>query len=318
MIGIEAIGAYLPRTCIDNVARAAEAGKTTEFIADKIGFHSLPRKAADEGVIDLCRRAYDDLQSKRGFDPASVDCLILCTQNPDRGGLPHNSAILQSTLKLSERLAAFDISLGCSGYVYGLSIARAFMEANGLKSGLLFTADPYSKIIEPGNWDTDLLFGDGATVTLLSDSPRYNLCAGMFNTNGAMGHSISIEPANGRLRMLGANVFKFSMIEVPKQIATYLKRQDLTLGDIDLVLLHQGSKFIIDNLRSKMELDAAKAPFSASETGNLVSSSLPFLLMPYLAQDVPNLRRILLSGFGVGLSWASMLIEKVGPIDDIA
>jgi 3-oxoacyl-[acyl-carrier-protein] synthase III len=317
VIGLAAIGAYLPQTRIDNVARAAVAGKTTEFVSDKIGFRSLPRKAPDEGVVDLCKRAYDDLQSKHPFDPTSVDCLILCTQNPDRGGLPHNSAILQSTLKLPESLAAFDISLGCSGYVYGLSIARAFMEANGLKSGLLFTADPYSRIIRAGDWDTDLLFGDGAAVTLLSDNPRYNLRPGIFNTNGALGHSIAIDPTDGRLRMLGANVFKFCMAEVPKQIATYLEREDLSLGDIDLLLLHQGSKFIIDNLRNKMGLDVAKAPFAASETGNLVSSSLPFLLLPYLALDVLDPKRILLSGFGVGLSWATMLIEKAGPIDHV-
>ncbi|MGB3539498.1 MAG: 3-oxoacyl-[acyl-carrier-protein] synthase III C-terminal domain-containing protein [Mesorhizobium sp.] len=266
----------------------------------------------------MCVKAFGDLQSKHRFDPAAVDCLILCTQNPDGGGLPHNSAVLQSTLKLPERLAAFDISLGCSGYVYGLSIARAFMEANGLKCGLFFTADPYSEIIKEGDWDTDLLFGDGAAVTLLSDDPRYNLRPAMFNTNGAMGHSIAIEPTEGRLRMLGSNVFKFCMTEVPRQIAAYLEREGSSLEEVDLLLLHQGSKFIIDGLTSKMGLEAAKVPFAAAETGNLVSSSLPFLLMPYLAQDGSVPRRILLSGFGVGLSWATMLIEHAGPVEDVS
>jgi len=318
VIGITAIGTHLPQTRVDNVARAADAGKTEEFIAGKIGFQILPRKAPDQGVVDLCVRAFEDLQSKHSFDPTSVDCVILCTQNPDRGGLPHNSAVLQSTLKLPESVAAFDISLGCSGYVYGLSIARSFMEANGLKCGLFFTADPYSKIIGPGDWDTDLLFGDGAAVTLLSSNPRYNLRPAMFNTNGAMGHSIAIDPSDGRLRMLGSNVFKFCMTEVPKQIVAYLGREGSCLEDIDLLLLHQGSKFIIDSLRDKMELEVAKVPFVASETGNLVSSSLPFLLMPYLALETLRPKRILLSGFGVGLSWATVLIEYAGPIDDDA
>jgi 3-oxoacyl-[acyl-carrier-protein] synthase-3 len=316
VIGITAIGTHVPETRIDNVARAAEAGKTVEFITDKIGFRTLPRKALDDGVIDLCMKAFEDLQSNHGLDPMAVDCVILCTQNPDRGGLPHNSAVLHSTLKLPENVAAFDISLGCSGYVYGLSIARSFMEANGLKCGLFFTADPYSKIIRPGDWDTDLLFGDGAAVTLLSDNPRYNLRPAMFNTNGALGHSIAIEPTDGRLRMLGSNVFKFCMTEVPKQIAAYLKREGSSLDDIDLLLLHQGSKFIIDSLRNKMELEEAKVPFAASETGNLVSSSLPFLLKPYIAEQAPRPKRILLSGFGVGLSWATILIEQAGLIDD--
>ena len=184
------------------------------------------------------------------------------------------------------------------------------MEANGLKSGLLFTADPYSKIIRPGDWDTDLLFGDGAAVTYLSDQPRYKLRPAIFGTNGAMGHSIAVKAAGGPLQMLGSNVFKFCMTEVPEQIATYLRRERVDLVDVDLLLLHQGSKFIIESLASKMGLDKAKVPFGATETGNLVSSSLPFLLMPYV--EVPGLRRILLSGFGVGLSWATMLIERVG------
>jgi 3-oxoacyl-[acyl-carrier-protein] synthase-3 len=192
------------------------------------------------------------------------------------------------------------------------------MEANGLKNGLLFTADPYSKIIRQGDWDTDLLFGDGAAVTLLSDRPRYSLRPAMFNTNGAMGHSIAVEPTDGRLRMLGANVFKFCMNEVPRQIAAYLERENSSLDEVDLLLLHQGSKFIIDNLRTKMELGVERVPFAAAETGNLVSSSLPFLLIPYLTQEAPRPRRILLSGFGVGLSWATMLIEQAGPVADVA
>jgi 3-oxoacyl-[acyl-carrier-protein] synthase-3 len=308
MIGIAAIGTYLPPHRVDNAARAGDAGKAVEFVTDKIGFHSLARKAPDETTIDLCAGAFADLEARHAFERSKIDCVILCTQNPDGGGLPHNSATLQAKLGLPRALAAFDIGLGCSGYVYGLSVARAFMEANGLRNGLLFTADPYSKIIAAGDWDTDLLFGDGASVTLLQESPAYTLRAGMFATDGSMGHSIAQKP-DGSLQMLGSNVFKFCMTEVPAQIESYLAQQGVAKDEVDLFLLHQGSKFIIDNLTSRLGIAEEKVPFAATHTGNLVSSSIPFLLQPRLAEAAARPRRILLSGFGVGLSWASLLLE---------
>lgn len=309
MIGIAAIGTYLPETRIDNVERAEAAGKTREFITDKVGFRTLARKSADISVVHLCQHAFADLDRLGRIDRPSVDCVILCTQNPDGGGLPHNSALIQGALGLPKHVAAFDISLGCSGYVYSLSIARAFMEANGLRNGLLFTADPYSTIIEPGEWNTDLLFGDGAAVTHLCDEALYSIRAGMFATDGSMAHSIAIEEKSGYVRMLGSNVFKFCMDEVPAQIGAYLAREGLAPTQVDLYLLHQGSKFIIDNLARRMEIDPAKVPFGAGETGNLVSSSIPFLLKPWLERGAERPHRILMSGFGVGLSWATLMID---------
>lgn len=306
MIGIKAIGSHVAENRVSNIARREQAGKDEAFIRDKIGFECLARRDPAQDTSDLCVAAFAALASRPDFDAELVDCLVVCTQNPDAHGLPHTSAVVHRKLGLGHDVACFDISLGCSGYVYGLSVVNAFMAANGLRCGLLFTADPYSKVIDQADWDTELLFGDAATVTWLGEDPIYRCRPAIFGTDGTLGHSIEVAERGGSLRMLGSNVFKFSMTVVPAQIQRYLKREALAFDDIDLVLLHQGSRFIVDNLGRRLGLAADKAPFEAGQTGNTVSSSLPLMLERRL-QAPPG--RILMSGFGVGLSWATMVIE---------
>lgn len=306
MIGIKAIGQYLGSEKVSNLARSERVGKDKAFISDKIGFESLARLPAGMTTSDMCVAAFADLQKRAAINKDDVDCLIVCTQNPDAHGLPHTSGIVHKKLGLKHGVACFDISLGCSGYVYGLSVIDSFMRANNLHSGVLFTADPYSRIIDPDDFDTELLFGDGATATWMGDDPAYLCRRGMFATDGSLGHSIAVSPDTGKLAMLGSNVFKFSMTVVPEQIERYLARESLSPEQIDVFLFHQGSRFIVDNLARKLRLPPAKVPFEATTTGNTVSSSLPLLLLPRL-QTRPE--RILMSGFGVGLSWATIVLD---------
>ena len=304
MIGIRDIASYVPPGRVSNLDRASAAGKDEGFIRDKIGFEALARRDPGMETSDLCVAAYRELERRPGFDPAQVDCIVVCTQNPDAHGLPNVSAIVHGKLGLSTGIASFDISLGCSGYVYGLAVATSFMQANGLRSGLLFTADPYSKILDPGDWDTELLFGDAATVTWLGPDPVYRCRAAMFGTDGSMRHSIAVPRQGAPLTMLGSNVFKFSMTMVPEQVERYLARERLSLDEIDLVLLHQGSRYIVDTVAGRL---GVKAPFEAGGTGNSISSTIPLMLERRLASPPP---RVLLCGFGVGLSWSSMVIES--------
>jgi len=306
VIGITDIASYIPAASISNLERAAAAGKTREFIEDKIGFRRVARKAAAEETSDLCLRAFEALAAKRTLDKQAIDCLVVCTQNPDGHGLPQTSAIVHAKLGLSPGVAAFDISLGCSGFVYGLSVVTAFMQANGLRQGLLFTADPYSKIMAAEDYDTGLLFGDAAAVTYLTERPVYRLLKSRFASDGRMGHSIQVG-AQGTLSMLGGNVFKFTMTAVPEQIEACLKDNGLSKQDVDLYLFHQGSKFIVDNLGKKLGLAPERAPFEAADLGNTVSSTLPLMLERRLKTGP---RRILMSGFGVGLSWATSVLER--------
>jgi 3-oxoacyl-[acyl-carrier-protein] synthase-3 len=307
VIGITAVASYIPKTLVSNLGRVERAGKTREFIVDKIGFCHVARKETGEETSDLCVKAFATLSKRRPVEIADVDCLVVCTQNPDGHGLPNTASVVHAKLGLGAEVAAFDISLGCSGYVYGLNVIRSFMHANGYRNGLFFTADPYSKILDPNDFDTELLFGDAATVTYLSERPVYAIMKSRFASNGSLRHSIQVKPEDRKLSMLGSNVFKFTMTVVPEQIQACLGDNDLKLEDIDLFLLHQGSRFIVENMSRKLGIPSEKAPFEARDLGNTVSSTIPIMLEKRMSAPP---KRILLCGFGVGLSWATTILER--------
>jgi 3-oxoacyl-[acyl-carrier-protein] synthase-3 len=308
VIGIRAIGSYVPPDRVDNHARLAEFGMERAFLTDKIGIDTVSRRARGEDTADLCVQAFAKLQTDAGMDSSKVDCAVVCTQNPDGRGLPHTSAILHGRLNWPAHAACWDISLGCTGFVHGLSILQSFMAAQSLQNGLLFTADPYSKIIDPGDRNTSLLFGDGATVTWLSQADEMNLfipVASCFHTEGSRGGAL--ENRDGKLHMDG-RAFNFSATVVPRQVDELLAKRRLKRDDVDLFLLHQGSKYIVDSIRQRLGLDEARLPLGLAKHGNLVSSSIPVMLHEYLART--DISRIFLSGFGVGLASASCVLER--------
>lgn len=309
MIGIRAIASYVPQGRIDNHAQLARFGMEEAFLTDKVGIDTVSRCAEAEDTADLCEQAFARLQSEAGIDSSKVDCAVVCTQNPDGNGLPHTSAILHGRLGWPLYAACWDISLGCTGFVHGLSILQSFMAAQNLKNGLLFTADPYSKIVDPGDRNTALLFGDGAAVTWLSQTDGMRLfvpAASSFHTEGSRGGAL--ENRNGKLHMDGRAVFNFSATAVPRQIDELLAKRGLKRDDVDLYLLHQGSKYIVDSIRQRLGLDEARVPLGLAKQGNLVSSSIPVMLQDHLART--DIARIVLSGFGVGLASASCVLER--------
>lgn len=307
-MSIVAIGSYIPAGRESNYAKKVQFDIDDEFIRDKLGVEEVSRKGDAEETSDMCVKAYADLEVRLGRRIEAVDCLIVCTQNPDGDGLPHTSAIVHGKLGLPSECACFDLALGCSGYVYGLSVIKSFMRDNGMSSGLLFTADPYSKIIDPQDKNTVLLFGDAATVTLLREEERGGWVPGPFRFGTCGKDGGALENRSGTLHMNGRAVFNFSATAVPLQVTALLKDTDLAPADIDLFLFHQGSKFIVDQLAKRLGLPSNKVPLNLASQGNTVSSSLPLLLQTRL--DDPQLNRLLLSGFGVGLSWASCLLAR--------
>lgn len=309
MTGIVSIGSYVPAGRESNYAKKAQFEIDDEFIHDKLGVEEVSRKAPDEETSDMCVKAHADLEARLGRRLGAVDCLVVCTQNPDGAGLPHTSAIVHGKLGLPQECACFDVALGCSGYVYGLSILKSFMRDNGMSSGLLFTADPYSKIIDPQDKNTVLLFGDAATATLLqADGGPGAWVPGPFRFGTCGKDGGALVNRNGTLHMNGRAVFNFSATVVPPQVGALLKDAGLGAADIDLYLFHQGSKFIVDHLVKRLGLPPVKVPINLARQGNTVSSSLPLLLQDRL--DDARLSRLLLSGFGVGLSWASCLLTR--------
>lgn len=306
-IGIKAIASVLPEGRQDTVERAKHFGFKEDFIRNKTGFTTQTQATGDTRTSDLAQGAVAALLDKTGVNAGDIDCLIVCTQNPDGTGLPNTASTLHGEMGLAQNCAAFDISLGCSGYVYGLSVIQAFMTANGFSCGVLVTADPYTKIINPEDKDTSLLFGDGATATLLAPGAPWQLGKSVFGSDGTRRAAISTDDT-GSLTMNGRGVFVFTAQTVPPSIQDAVAKNDTTLADIDLVLVHQGSRYIVEELRKRLEVGADCLPFAAADTGNTVSSSIPFMLEA--AIDKPENNSILLAGFGVGLSWAVTVLTR--------
>ncbi|MFZ2446372.1 MAG: ketoacyl-ACP synthase III [Syntrophobacteraceae bacterium] len=307
MIGIEAIAGYSPSLIDDNREMIEAFQLEAGFLESKIGVLSKPLKAGDEETSDMCVSAYHRLRDKAPDLDGDLDCIVVCTQHPDGRGLPHTSAIVHGKLGLNDNMAAFDISLGCSGYVYGLSAITAFMKENSLKRGVLFTADPYSKSIDRSDRNTVLLFGDGAAATLLSDTPKLAVERSRFRTRGKDYHAL--ENVNGVLHMNGRAIFNFAAVEVPIQVREILASGNYEIDDMDLFILHQGSKYIVDIIAKRLKLDINKVPCNLRNLGNTVSSSIPMILEDYI--DKPEYKNILISGFGVGLSWATAILKRV-------
>ena len=304
MLGIQEIASYLPEKKVSNYDKREKFDLDDDFIKNKIGveYHTLKEK--DEKASDLCVKAFENLQKKSEIEKENIDCVIVVTQNPDYN-IPHTSAIVHGKLELTQECACFDISLGCSGYIYGLSNILAFMQSNGLKNGLLFTADPYSDIIDHNDKNTDLIFGDGATVTYISENSLYSPKDFSFGTNGKAYKEILCDE---NLYMNGRAVFNFTATTIPKHIQKLLAKHEFEDKDIDKYILHQGSKYIVDTIRKRLKIDADKVPFDMAEYGNTVSSAVPMILEKELHKGH---KRMLMSAYGIGLSWGSTILEKI-------
>ena len=304
MLGIETIASYIPEKKLSNYELKDKFEIDDDFIENKIGvkYHALKEEGFKSS--DMCVKAFENLQQKVSINKDEIDCCIVVTQNPDYN-LPHTSAIVHGKLDLPTECAAFDISLGCSGFVYGLSNIIAFMKNNGMKKGLLFTSDQYSDIIDQNDKNTALLFGDAASVTLISEDAVLKPVDFSFGTNGKEHQELICEE---HLYMNGRAVFSFTATTAPKHIMSLLKKNNLTDDNIEKYYLHQGSKYIVDTIRKRLKVDAEKVPFDMAEYGNTISSSIPIML----EKDILTLPKgkIVLSGFGVGLSWASAILEK--------
>jgi 3-oxoacyl-[acyl-carrier-protein] synthase-3 len=304
-LGIEEVSSFIPEGRLEFSHKKEIWKLSKEFIEEKIGVRRVSRKVPGEKASDLALAAYAQLQKKAFIEPGTIELVVVVTQNPDKS-IPHVSAILQAKIGAPSRCLAFDLSHGCAGYVYGLSVALALMREQGFTRALLFTADPYSEIINPEDRDTALLFGDGATVTLLSDSPKWECGKFVFHTEGNRAESLSVR--GGALQMDGGDVFSFAAKQVPLDIAELLFLNRLSIEDIALFLLHSGSRYIVDTIAKRSGLPKEKVPFGIEDFGNTVSSSLPILLEKTF---LPVGSNILLCGFGVGLASAGVILTKV-------
>lgn len=326
---LRAIGTAIPRRRVGSDTIAQWSGLSEKTIREKIGIDSRAYLSPGEAPVQLATAACENLlRANPALDRSRIKAVIVVTQNPDYK-LPHSSALLQHALGLASDTACFDINLGCSGYVYGLTAAKGFMLAEDIHDALLVTCDPYSRIMGKSDRDTVALFGDAATATWLSADRGAEIGKLDFGTDGAGAENLIVraggsahplsaidytlqpdgEPEGLRLRMNGRGIFNFMIERVPGSIDNALRRNALTKDEVDYFVFHQASRFLLEQLASRLGLPADKVPSNLANLGNTVSSSIPLLLAELLAAGKLSGKTVLVSGFGVGLSWATNVIR---------
>ncbi|MCQ4346300.1 ketoacyl-ACP synthase III [Pseudomonas stutzeri] len=308
MIGIKSIASYIPAGRIDNIAQAASFDRDEAFVESKIGTATLSVKDAAEETSDLCAAAVRNLLAKNPeLRLEDVQALIVVTQNGDGEGLPHTSAIAQHKIGLPTSVACFDVSLGCSGFVYGLYAIKGFMEAVGLKNGILVTADPYSKIMDRSDRMTTLLFGDAATATWIGEDPVWELGPARFGTDGSGADHLIVR--EGCFHMNGRQVFNFASLKIIPHMQEVLEEAGLSLDSVDAYCLHQGSGAIVDAIAKRLGENGDRVVKDMFGAGNTVSSTIPLLMERY-AFEGSAWKNLVMSGFGVGLSWGSAVLLR--------
>lgn len=331
---IDAIEYYLPGNPVLN---ADLSNKNPHWQMDKVesktGVLSRHFAAENETAFDMAVKACEKLFDSTGLSPLDIDGIVFCTQSPDYV-MPSNAFLIHEFFQMSSRTLAFDFNLACSGYVYGLAITSSLLNSGLAKNILLITADTYSKFINPKDRSTMSLFGDAAAVSLITqDDSGSELVDIIMETSGKDYKSFYV-PAGGcripfsdeslkeetdlsgntrsleDIYMNGFGVWKFIAGVVPGQIEELLKRNDISKNDINCYIFHQASKMTLDSLTKALKLSDDKVFSNLSHVGNTVSASIPVAMKD--AYDKGIIKRgdvLLLSGFGVGLSWASALIK---------
>lgn len=298
----------VPETAIDNVQQAASFGEDRKSLIKKIGALRLPVLDPSLEPSDMATIAVKKVCKKSGIPTTAIQALIVVTQTGDGAqSIPHVSAKVHANLNLDSAAIAFDIGLGCSGYVFGLKIIQGLMEQLKLNYGVLVTADPYSRIIDRMDRTTTLLFGDASTATIIDRHGDWDIGHAILETDGTKFKSI--QTINNLFEMNGRQVFNFAVNHVPKQINMLLKHCNLQPTDVNLYILHQGSAAIVNAIACKFPDIKERFPLNILKTGNTVSSSIPLILEAELSSK--GIDRIILSGFGVGLSWGSSVLTRV-------
>src|SRR5262252_3633818 len=334
---IKAIKSFLPANKLTNEQLAEQFGDWhASQILSKTGVAERGIAAANECASDLGVKAAQRLFASGACTPDEIDFLIFCTQSPDYF-TPTTACVMQNALGLPTSCGAVDINQGCSGYIYGLALAKSLVEAATARTVLLVTADTYKKFINRRDRSLLTLFGDGAAATLIRAVESERELIGPFVLGsdgrganqiivkaGGLRHRPSIETSVERqdssgnwrsdenLFMDGGDVFNFALRTVPPTLQQLLEKSGLTLDDVDFVVPHQANKFVLERLRAKLKFPSDKFWIDMEKSGNTVSSTIPIALESAIEQRrVKQGDRVALVGFGVGYSWGATMIEVV-------
>lgn len=326
---INAISYYLPSQVLTNKGLEQEFPEwPAEKVAAKVGIEQRHIAAIDETAGDMAYKAAEKLFIEHSIDKASVDYILLCTQSPDYF-LPSTACVLQDRLGLRKNIGALDYNLGCSGFVYGLSLAKGLIVGGMAHNVLLLTSETYTKYIHPKDKGNRSIFSDGASATLVSTEGFAEIGEFVFGTDGSGADGLIVKSGASRhpsayndlhfdeannpvsgdyLYMNGPDIFSFTIETVPEMIHNCLLRNDLKQDEISLYVFHQANMYILDFLRKKIRIDKDKFYCNMREVGNTVSSTIPIALRD--AQQSGLLKgNIAIAGFGVGLSWGAVLLK---------
>lgn len=279
---------------------------TAEKVVAKTGVVSRHIALNGETALDLAERAAKTLFATCEAKADDVDFLLLCTQSSEYR-LPSSACLLQNRLGIPSSAGALTFDHGCSGFIYGLSLAKGLVSGGMAKNVLLVTAETYTKYIAPEDRSTRTIFGDGAAATLIDREAASRIGAFSFGTDGSGAEKLIVR--EGRLFMDGPDIFNFTLDVVPTTLDDVLAKNGLARQDVDLYVFHQANKFMLDTIRKVNGLPRDKFYVNLETTGNTVSSTIPIALKQL--EEVRRLKpgmKVLLMGFGVGLSWGATVL----------
>ena len=335
---IKAIQYHLPETVLSNEKLAVDNPDwPAEKIVKKTGISKRYIASEDECASDLGVKAAQKLFKNNSCAPHDVDYLLFCTQSPDYF-LPTTACMIQDRLGIPNSAGAMDFNLGCSGYIYGLGLAKGLIETGQASNVLLITAETYSKFIHPMDMSVRSLFSDAAAATFLRGEKNNGdfipaIGPFVYGTDGQGAENLIVknsalrfpkgtdhnEVAMGKcdqagtsdnLYMNGSEIFTFTLLSVPKAVYALLEKAELKLKDIDLFIFHQANKFMLEHLMKKLKIPEEKFYVNCQNIGNTVSSTIPIALKDALDDGlIKKGNKIMLVGFGVGYSWGATLVH---------
>lgn len=332
-VGITGMAAAVPKQVINNYEHDLYFKKEDiKEVVDKIGVKE--RRIADENTCssDLCFAAAEKLITGMNINREEIDLLIFISQTPDYR-MPATSIILQERLKLPGSTIAFDINLGCSAFLYGLTLAYSMITAGVVKKALILDGETRSKVYSPKDRKTGFLFGDAGVAALAEGDEKFGNSWFSLNSDGSRESLIKI-PAGGYRNMSscetlvekvvdeygnirseeqgymnGADVFNFVIREVPRDFKRLIEHSRIDLSTIDFFVFHQANSYINGFLAKKLKLPEEKIPSTIEMYGNTSSVSIPLTIVSELKNKLRDHTRLLLSGFGVGLSWGTAVLD---------
>ena len=332
-VGISGIAAAVPSKVINNINYDLYLKKEDiKEIVEKIGVRE--RRFADENTCssDLCFAAAERLFTDMNIDREEIDLLIFISQTPDYR-MPATSVLLQDRLKLLPSTITIDINLGCSAFLYGLTIAYSMLKTDGIRKALILDGETRSKVYSQKDRKTGFLFGDGGVAAIIEKGAKFGRSWFSLNSDGSRESLIKI-PAGGYRKMSsietleervvdeygnirseeqgymsGADVFNFVIREVPRDFNRLLEFSGIAQDSIDYYIFHQANSYINGFLARKLKLPEGKLPSTIERFGNTSSVSIPLTIVSELKNSLTGHKRLLLSGFGVGLTWGTAIID---------